>query len=196
MTYQTAAPLEHVSMNASNVMAEDIARKVERGSMILDEAYQRGDVWTNAQRIGLVRSWLTGVPIPACIVNNRMSGAWQKANPGDDGSGPAFAVIDGRQRITTAVMWFTGQLAVPASWFKPEHVETVEDTDDGPYVRHAGLTVVGRRKFENGAMLPLCKAQVGTVAEEAEIYLLVNGGGTPQSAADMANAARIAEAAQ
>jgi hypothetical protein len=33
---------------------------------------------------------------------------------------------------------------------------------------------------------------VSTVAEEAEIYLLVNGAGTPQTDADMANAARIA----
>jgi hypothetical protein len=34
-------------------------------------------------------------------------------------------------------------------------------------------------------------ARVGTVQEEAAIYLLVNGGGTPQTDADMNNAARV-----
>jgi len=35
-------------------------------------------------------------------------------------------------------------------------------------------------------------ASVSSVEEEAEIYLRVNGYGTPQSAADMGQAARIA----
>lgn len=36
------------------------------------------------------------------------------------------------------------------------------------------------------------RARVATVQEEAAVYLLVNGGGTPQTDADMSNAARIA----
>lgn len=192
MTRQTTAPLEHTSMNATNRMASDLAHMAERGDLVLDEAYQRGDIWTIDQRIALIRSWLTGIPIPACIINNRMGWAWRANHPHETGSEPAYAVIDGRQRITTAIMWFTGQFSVPATWFKPEHVETVEDTDDGPYVRHTGLTPVGRRLVDDRAMLPLAEAQAGTVAEEAEIYCLVNGGGTPQTDADMANAARVA----
>jgi hypothetical protein len=67
------------------------------------------------------------------------------------------------------------------------------DTDDGPYVRWSGLSLVRQRQFANRAHLAIATARVATVQEEASIYVLVNGGGTPQSDADMENAARIAK---
>ncbi len=194
MTRQTAAPLAHWRMNASNRTAQDLVRShQDNGYLLIDTPYQRGSVWTEDQRIALVRSWLLGVPIPALILNDRMAVTWQRAHPHEDGTGPAYAVIDGKPRLETAIAWFGGRLAVPASWFDSADVEVVEDTDDGPYVRYPGLSVVRRRFFGNQAMLPCATAQLATVEQEAEVYLLVNGGGTPQTDADMANARRVAE---
>jgi hypothetical protein len=194
MTFQTDAPLEHRSLGATNRFAEFFVRNVQSGHMLLDPPYQRGDVWTIEQRMGLVRSWLQGVPIPAVIINDRCSPTWFAANP-QDRANPvyAYAVIDGRQRIQTAIDWFAGELLVPVSWFPVKHVETTEQTSDGPYVRYTGLTQVGQRFAENHCVLPCAEGRVATVEQEAEIYLLVNGAGTPQTQADLDRAARVAD---
>lgn len=191
MTRQTTEPLYHMSLGATNRFAEFFVRTVERGDMTLDAPYQRGLVWTDDQRIALVRSWMMGLPIPVVIINDRTHGAWVR-NVADEDLGPAYAVIDGKQRICTAIAWFAGDFAVPASWFPPEHVETTEDTDDGPYVRYTGLNRVGQRFAENRCVLPCAEGRLESVEAEAEVYLLVNGGGTPQTDEDMANAAQVA----
>lgn len=190
MTRQTTAPLQHTSMNATHRNVEDLTHGIRRGSIILNPPYQRGSVWTEDQRIALMRSWLMGVPVAAIILNNRMGSAWSATDPD---ALVAYAVVDGRQRLETALAWENGDLAIPASWLPAEWIETVEDCPDGSYVRATGLTVVGGRKMRSRMMLPAAEAQVSSVREEAEIYLLVNGGGTPQSDADMDRAARVAE---
>jgi hypothetical protein len=192
MTRQTSAPIDRLSLSSTNRLASELARFYTDGRLTADLPYQRGSVWTLDQRIALVKSWLSGTPIPSVIINDRMSIAWTERH-GEIREGRAlWAVIDGKQRIETAAMWFAGMFAVPASWFDPDRVEATEDTDDGPYVRFAGLTETGRRLFENRAMLPAATASVGSVEEEAEIYLRVNGGGTAQAAEDMDRAAQIA----
>lgn len=191
MTRQTTAPLPHVSMNVTNRLAEGLANQIQRGVLILAPPYQRGSVWSTDQRIALMRSWLMGVPVPAILLNNRMGAGWAKNNPNDHYK-VAYATVDGRQRLETAVAWFNGELAIPASWVPADMVTATEDTDDGPYVNNDGLTERGQRFVESRMSLPCAEAQVSTIREEAEVYLLVNGGGTPQTDTDMANAARVA----
>ena len=72
-------------------------------------------------------------------------------------------------------------LAVPASWFPAEYVEATVDTGDGPYVYRTGLNMVADRMFRNRAILPVAETTVETIEEEAAVYLLVNGAGTPQT---------------
>lgn len=196
MTRQTAQPLEHNSLSATYRSARELVNTYYRElGMDLEPPYQRGDVWTDDQRIALIRSWLTGVPTGVVILSDRSTYAWKQAHGGVsplDSGEPMYAVIDGKQRITTAIKWYSGELAVPASWLAPEWVETTEDTEDGPYVRYTGLTVIGQRKVARIADLQVAEAQPTTLEEEAAIYLLVNGGGTPQTADDMANAAGMA----
>lgn len=179
MTRQTAAPLTRLPINTFNRRADDLAAQVVSGDVDVNPPYQRGEVWTTDQQVGLVFSLLTGLPIPTIIVNRR----W--------GDGPSLVVIDGKQRLTAIVAWFNGELAVPASWFPSGEVASVTETADGPYVTLAGLTDHGRARASR-SVLPVGETEVATVEEEATIYLIVNGAGTPQSDADMANAARIA----
>ncbi|MBC9927176.1 DUF262 domain-containing protein [Leucobacter sp. cx-169] len=188
MTRQSAAPLQHQSLSPSNRTARELVRLlVDAGD--LSPAYQRGSVWNNDQRIGLIRSWLLGVPIPSIMLSNRVSSrTWPTDAGGWPEGGYELAVIDGKQRVETALMWFSGELAVPASWFPSEHIELTVNTNDGPYVTFDRLTAVGQRLFGNRATLPVVEACVGSVEEEAALYLLVNGAGTAQNDQDMANA--------
>lgn len=195
MTRQTAAPLEHLSLNTADRQAREIVRTLgEVLGIDLTPPYQRGQVWTEDQQIALIRSWITGTPTGVVILNDRATPEWKDANGYDptECDEPTYACIDGQQRITAARAWFGNELAVPASWFAPADVTATEDTDDGPYVRWSGLTLPRQRHFANRAHLTLATARVATIQEEAAIYLLVNGGGTPQADADMANAARVA----
>lgn len=194
MTRQTTEPLEHTSLNPSFQSARWLARRVEDGEITVDPPYQRGKVWDLDQRIALVQSWMRGLPSGVVILADRCSNSWTGPDPYITPGDPLWACVDGKQRLTTAVMWFGGEIAVPASWFPVDHVDTAEDTNDGPYVRHGGLTVKGQRFMERYCSLLVAETKdCATEADEAAFYLLVNGGGTPQSAADMANASRIAE---
>lgn len=196
MTRQTAAPFDHISLNPTYQSARYLAQRIDDGQLTLDPPYQRGPVWTGDQRVALVQTWLRGLPPGVVILADRGNGAWIAANPGRDPyvtGEPLWACVDGKQRLTTAVMWFGSRFAVPASWLPADYVATTEDTDDGPYVRYNGLTPMGERFIDRYCSLLVAETkECATEAEEAEFYLLVNGGGTPQSAADMANAARVA----
>lgn len=197
MTRQTDTPFDHISLNPTYRAAKGLVDLIADGSMLLNPPYQRGSVWTEDQRIALVESWLRGLPPGVVILADRGTELWRKANGADvyeTGKG-IWAVVDGKQRLTTAIEWFAGRFAIPASWLRPEFVGATEATDDGPYIRYTGLTDVGRRFMENYCSLLVAETKdCATEADEAAFYLLVNGGGTPQTDADMANAARVAGA--
>lgn len=194
MTRQTAQPLTRLPINASSIPLTTLVAYVETGRIDLDAPYQRGDVWTVDQRVALVYSWLTGATVPSITINDRSGNVWTDLDVFDIGQTDRgiWAVIDGRQRLTTVVMWMRGEFAVPASWFPAERVAQVEETDDGPYVRYTGLTELGRRGGTDRTIVPVGIGEFASVKAEAGIYLLLNGGGTPQTDDDMANAERVA----
>lgn len=195
MTRQTAEPLRRLPINASAMPLSILVGNVEAGRIDLDPPYQRGDVWTIDQRIALVYSWLCGATVPSITINDRSSDIWTDTEVYDINktSVGIWGLIDGRQRLTTAVMWTRGEFAVPASWFPADRVAVKEDTDDGPYVRFTGLTDLGRNGSTNRTIIPVGVGEFASVQAEAGIYLLLNGGGTPQTDTDMARAARVAE---
>ncbi len=188
MSYQTSEPVNDLRMQISGRSIGELVRFLQDGDATYDLPYQRGSVWTEEQRIMLIFSMLSGTPVPALIVNDRPHDMWFTA---DGGRLPTYAVIDGKQRLTTARMFMEDDLAVPASWFPLENVESTESTDDGPYVRYSGLSRPQQRFFERTVM-PVAVGNMTSVAAEAAVYLRVNGSGTPQSADDMARAARVA----
>lgn len=190
MTRQTPEPIKHRSLNASNRSAREVVRLLAAGD--LSPAYQRGSVWTNDQRIALIKSWLMGLPIPAVIINDRLNRSWPADQDGFPVGGHLYAVVDGKQRIESATLWFEGKLAVPATWFPVDQLAETTPTNDGDYVTFLGLTAIGQRLFANRALLPVIETQVGTIQEEAELYLLINGQGTAQADGDLARAAEVA----
>lgn len=195
MTRQTPTPLSRLPLSTSNRHARWLVQQVEASEIDINPPYQRGEAWTEDQRVALMRSLLSGIPVPTLIINDRAHRNWtdrhvfDRDNPEGHSS---YAVIDGKQRLLALAAWFAGDLAIPASWLPAAEVLVTEDTDDGPYVRVTGLTDLGQRMTGQRILLPVGEAQAATVQEEAAIYLLVNGGGTPQTDDDMARAARIA----
>lgn len=188
MTYQTSEPVRDIRMSVSGLTWGDIVRQVQAGELTYDLPYQRGEVWTTEQRIMLIYSILSGTPIPALIINQR---PWTETIAADGAQLPSAAVIDGKQRIMTLQMLMEGHLAVPASWFPADRIAATEATGDGPYVRYPGLTRPAQRFLERTAV-PVAEAKVSTIAEEAAIYLRVNGSGTLQTVEDIARASGVA----
>lgn len=195
MTRQTSQPLSRLPINMMSMPLTNLVDYVVQGRIDLNPPYQRGDVWTTDQRVALIYSWLTGATVPSITVNDRSGHIWKDKKNFDirkTDSG-IWAVIDGRQRLTTAVMWMQGKFAVPASWFPEGTIRTTELTPDGPYVRHNGLTTLGQSRGTDRTVTPVGVGEFASIQEEAQIYLLLNGGGTPQTDDDMSNARRIAE---
>jgi hypothetical protein len=188
MTRQTGGPLTRLPTTAGMWTIHEYTNRIRAGEMLLDPPYQRGRRWSDQQRIDLMRSWLQGVPIPAVVLNERMSPAWQRTDPDRHVN---YAVVDGRQRLETALAWQDGQLAIPASWLPADWIHRSQDTDDGPYVRVTGLRTP--RRVDRCMDLPCVRARLDTVTAEAALYLLVNGAGTPQSTADLARATAVAD---
>jgi uncharacterized protein DUF262 len=194
-TRQTTVPIEHTNFSPTFQRASALVRQVNEGHLDLRPPYQRGSVWTSEQQVSLVESWLRGVPTGTVVFADRINNIWRgpDGQPAVPGTTAMYACIDGQQRITTAIRWFRSEFAVPASWFKPEWVAQTELTDDGPYVRHSGLTKAGMNFLELRASIQIAEARTcASIADEARIYLLLNEGGTSQTSADLDNARRVA----
>lgn len=186
MTRQLRFPIDNLSLTPYNRMAVDIYHQIKKGQVLLDPPYQRGSVWTTDQRLDLMYSFLSGYPTGAILLNDRMRGGW--------GHQVAYAVVDGRQRLETIVAWFDGRLAIPASWIERKRQRAgrvFADYGDGPYVDISDLTENGALMVESRMALATVVAHVDRIEGEAEIYRLVNTGGTQQTAADLNRAAEV-----
>lgn len=192
-TRQTAVPVRRLDLDAVNRLASDLVRELEEGVLTYDLPYQRGQVWSAGKRMELIRSWLGGVPIQSLVINDRTAAAWTDRTGKPGGDDPLRAVVDGKQRLTTARLWFGNKLAVPATWFPADDVEATVDTDDGPYVTWEGLSRAARRAMESGmAVFTVTTAQVGDLKAEAAMYRRVNGAGSRHTRDDLARAGAVA----
>lgn len=151
--------------------------------------YQRGQVWSQDQQRALVKSWIMGIPIPAVILNDRADWRTETGDRRLVTDDTVWAVVDGLQRIDTAVAWFSGSLDIPGEWL-PEH--SVESSPDRTTTNYNQLTLAAQRHQARGFLLPLIEAKLPTIEAEAELYLLVNGGGTGQTSEDMQRATNVA----
>jgi hypothetical protein len=138
----------------------------------LNPPYQRGDVWGTKRRQNLIRSLMLGVPIPSIVVNDRLEAKFF-------GDGPImYAVIDGKQRITSLLMFLNDELLVPSEWFNEWHVET-----DSELCSFKSLSKVGKRCFGN-MPIAVSEGRLKTIEEEKEVFDLINFGGLAQGEVD------------
>lgn len=158
--------LKRMSLYASNRPVDVIRFWRDENYLDLNAPYQRGDVWGKKRRVNLIRSVILGVPIPSIVINDRMKAGWKK----DDFS---IIVIDGKQRITSILMFLDSELEVPGDWFgMTEDVVTFDK-----------LPIVNQRNFK-GAALAFSEGALPSLKMEREVFDLVNFGGVPQGESD------------
>jgi hypothetical protein len=190
MTRHTSQPLDRLQLDPTNEPLIQLVHQLQRGNIDVNPPYQRLPVWKLDQRIAFMQSVFTGTPLPAIIANRRPK------------SGMKRWIIDGQQRIRTATAWFENELLVPATWFDPEDVVNPVDiqpgsklakeyADTGLYVSFEGLSEGEQAHIEARAAIPVHTGHLPGERAEADVYLRVNGLGTPQTDADMANARRV-----
>lgn len=200
MTTNDPLPELRLEPLACTVMHFTFIRPDEDEAPLFDltAPYQRGSVWTLDQRRALIKSLVMGLPIGSVITSKI---PYQRA-------GASYRVIDGKQRIETVRAFERGDFTVPGWWFRSTECE-----HRAGEVAYPGLTVVGQRHFDNQMMGELLfdaitewthapgtergwRTRTRTADEvlraEAELYGLVNGGGTAQTDEDMARAAVVA----
>lgn len=175
----------------SNRSAREVSGEFMLSQLDMNPPYQRGHVWTDEQRRALIKSWIMGIPVGAVILNKRDTEEWRK-NTGYEatGVGDVWGVVDGKQRIETARMWFNGEIRVPLSWF---HESDVDDWADSlGLVSYRGLALPMQRHQGTSWFLPVIEGTLPTPEAEAELFLLVNGGGTVQEPEVMERARKLA----
>lgn len=178
----------------TNVSARETARQM-LPQMEIDPEYQRGHVWTTEQRRELVKSWIMGVPTGNITINLRDNSGWRE-NYGDLYEGPEdswmiYGCVDGKQRIETARMWFAGELRVPRTWFAERDIDAAACAADG-LVSYRQLSLPMQRHHGTNFQFSVIEAQLPTLQAEAELFLLVNGGGTAQETEVMQRARELA----
>lgn len=159
--------LKRMPLSTSNRPMEVILHWQKEGMLLLNPPYQRGDVWGTRRRVNLIRSLLLGVPIPSIVINDRMNGGW----PIDQWD---IAVIDGKQRCTTFLMFLNDELAIPGEWVGLPDAQCVYSELPKAMQRHIGHRPVA---FSEGT-LP-------SIELEKEVFDLINFGGVPQGESDV-----------
>lgn len=177
--------LTNVSLTARALYHLAIAEPPE---MDLNPPYQRGDVWTMEQQRNLVRSFISGIPVPAIILNDRHAVKFR----GFDGElDTRYGVIDGKQRIIAIVKWFSGELEVPAAWFSEDMLAPNLKTTNDTLVAYSQLSRPGQLICATDFTIPVAEGRMTNMAQEAEVFSLVNRAGTPMTMADLERAYRV-----
>jgi len=174
----------------------------------LDAPYQRRSVWTKEQRRNLIKSLFMGLPVGSVTVSKL---PWRDYLPETQ---PNYRVVDGKQRIETVRAFANNGFSVPASWFRPDALTDAAVASGKTEVTWDDLSIFTQRKFKMGTPLPASEFDASReylgrdentgewitrdrsdeeiLRAEAELYGLLNGGGTPQTDHDMARARAVA----
>jgi len=169
--------LSRLNLQQTNRPIDVVRHWRDAGDLELNTPYQRGDVWGKARRIAFMKSLLTGIPIPSVIINDRFRATDRGATQFAEADQYKYAVIDGKQRLTTILMFVDGELQLPGEWF--DH----KTDPDAAMVSGPDLTHVGLRLFSNRAM-GFSEATLPSIEREREVFELVNFAGLQQGQVD------------
>lgn len=187
----------------------------------LDAPYQRPSVWTVEQRRALIRSFMMGVPVGAVVyaalgyhdTHTTTPGGYYRVVDGQqriravrawfsgelDVPGHWFTTADlndpeARGRMVTIADLSTRGSRGAWRWSLPSLVlDSVNETRrdaSGEWEREPEAVVNGRRT--GGGVRRYGRTKAEAVAFEAEVFLLLNGGGTNQTDDHMARVTEIA----
>lgn len=125
------------------------------GYLNMDPPYQRGVVWDETKQVNLIRSLLSGIPIPSIVLSDD-----QRCEPG------SVVVIDGKQRCTAFLKFLQGKISIPSEWVMHE-CEAIF-----PRVTFLELSIVARRRINQGS-IPFVEGNL-TEEQQLEAFQLIN----------------------
>ena len=185
--------LPDYSLKPRNRPADYLLHRREK--LDLEAPYQRGSVWDLGRRQNLLRSLLMGLPVGSVIMNKRYSDRFPVRIQSGSDPRAAYGIIDGKQRIEALRAMADGEFGIPAEWVPERFRGTLVDVEFKgqmvPGVRidsadHPFMSVLGDFPIST------IEAEVATIEEEAEIFLLINTGGVDQTDEGIANAEAVA----
>lgn len=135
-----------------------------RRELNMDPDYQRGHVWTRDQQVAFVGYFLSGGPVPNIWIQRYDSAR----TGGRQYHELAIEVLDGKQRLTALQAWMDGK--IPARLV------------NGDVIWSADLSTVDWR-FCRGIKINYVDL---TRAEQLNLYVNLNAGGTPHSPDEIA----------
>lgn len=146
----------------------------------MEQPYQRGLVWGERRKQNLIKSILMGIPIPAIVINDRFGAGFTHPGYNKDRNWK-YAIVDGKQRVSTIQGFVGNEFWVPREWFEDEPVPNGLARDQIVY--YDDLTLPQRRGFRN-IPIPVAEGQFATLDQERELFDLVNFGGLAQGERD------------
>lgn len=129
--------------------------------------YQRGHVWSEEQRRAFVGHVLVGGPVQPIVLNRVGRGS----------AGDSYEMLDGKQRITSLLMWLRGEIRADIG---------------GGLLLHRG-DIAGR--FPNELMIRFNFVSLSEI-EVLRYYLRLNSAGTPHSAEELERVRKLIDAAE
>lgn len=141
-------------------LADYLAREVESG-LDLDPDFQRGHVWTMAQRTAYMEYFVRGGELGRVIITNHTH--WTKGPL--HGEEESYVLVDGKQRLTTWMMFLNDLV--------PIFGHTLSEWEGRQELNRVTYTV---------------KWRVLTLPDRASVlryYLDLNSGGTPHAAEEI-----------
>jgi hypothetical protein len=136
-----------------------IERGIERWNIDVDPEYQREHKWTAEQRSAFLGYWLQGGTVPTVWV-------WEPPSKKEDAGEARPSLIDGKQRLTTLLMWWRDEIAANI---------------DGRMI-FANQT---NRRFRGRHTIHFTFVRLASYADVLRFYLRLNGGGTPHSESEL-----------
>lgn len=207
-------PLPEVTFHSMNFTVGHWFPRADYEAIDFNPPYQRGTVWTIDQRRALIKSLLMGLPIGAVVV----SVLPYELTP----EHYHYRIIDGKQRLETVRLFEADGFTIPVEWLPEESWQYGNDAptegdvvlSQAPYVRRifemsrafpalewhgakeqTGWAEVPKRGYtDQFQRVPVWRERTNAelLRAEAEVFMLLNGGGTGQDPEHMAEVAKMA----
>lgn len=165
--------LERIQLQNRNWPIDAFVHWMQKGDLLLNPPYQRGVVWGRKRQQNFIRSIIQQIPFPSIVVNNRLGADMS-------GGGPAYAVIDGKQRLTAVLNFVHGKLAVPGEWFGDYEV-TYRGAAD---VLTFGQLKPGAQSRFLGRPIAAAETCLKTIEQEQLVFEMINFCGLAQGEVD------------
>ena len=108
------------AISSSDWTTETILSQLTKNNIWLTPGFQRRDAWTLNRKVGLIESFILGLPIPQIVLAEKK---------GERGK---FIVLDGKQRLLT-LLQFTGSAEGKNNSFALKRMEILEEIEGSTY---------------------------------------------------------------